>query len=154
MLSRRQAGFSLLELMIVIAIMAAAAGVSMPMMARMYDAMQYRDAVRSVIASAKGARFSALSSGQPVDLILNPRSREVHINKTLKAELPETLSMKVTSAREVNLGDDRAVIRFYPNGSSTGGDIRLEHESGRGLQIKVDWLFGRVSQFGLEDELQ
>lgn len=149
----KQAGFSLLELMVVMAISAAVMGVSMPMMGRMYDSMQYRDSVRSVISAAKGARFSALSSGKIVDLILNPRTGEVLVGGKLQGTLAESIKMEVISAREVNTDDNLAVIRFYPNGSSTGGDIRLEHESGRGLRIKIDWLFGRLSQLPLDEAI-
>ena len=148
---KKLGGFSLLELMIVMAISAAVMGVSMPMMGRMYDSMQYRDSVRSVISAAKGARFSSLNSGEIVDLILNPRTGEILIGAKLQGTLTESIKMEVISAREVNTDDGLAVIRFYPNGGSTGGDIKLEHESGRGLRIKIDWLFGRLSQLPLDE---
>jgi len=135
------------------AIAASVVAVSMPVMGRLYDSMQYRDSVRSVVSAAKAARFGSISSGEVVDLILNPRTGEVMIGVKLQSTLVESISMEVISAREVNTDDGLAVIRFYPNGSSTGGDIKLEHKSGRGLRIKIDWLFGRLSQLPLDEEV-
>jgi len=40
-----------------------------------------------------------------------------------------------------------AAIRFYPDGSSTGGSIDLS-VNGEGYRIKVDWLTGGVSLDG------
>lgn len=145
-------GFSLIELMLVLAIMAAAAAAALPAMGRMYDAMQYRDSVRSLISSTKAARFKALSSGRSVDWVYRAGSREVLVNDKLQQTFDESFSIEVVSAKELSDDSRKAVIRFYPDGSSSGGDIRLEHETGKGVQVKVDWLFGRVSQHSLEEE--
>ncbi len=145
-------GFSLIELMVVMAIMAAAAGAALPAMGRMYDAMQYRDAVRTVLSSAKAARFKALSSGRSVDWVYNANAREIRVDEKLQQQFDDSFSVEITSARELSNDARRAVIRFYPDGSSSGGDVRIEHQTGKGIQIKVDWLFGRVSQHPLEEE--
>ncbi|GAA6150601.1 GspH/FimT family pseudopilin [Pseudoteredinibacter isoporae] len=145
-------GFSLIELMVVLAIMAAAAGAALPAMGRMYDAMQYRDTVRSILSSTKAARFKALSTGRSVDWVYNANAREISVNDKLQQTLDESFSVQITSARDLSGDDRRAVIRFYPDGSSSGGDVRIEHETGKGMQIKVDWLFGRISQHSLDEE--
>ena len=38
------------------------------------------------------------------------------------------------------------MIRFYPEGGSSGGGIDMERPGGTGVRISVDWLVGRVSQ--------
>ncbi len=148
----RAKGFTLIELMIVIAIMAAASAAALPAMGRMYDSMQYRDAVRSVLASTKAARFKAISSGQAVDWVYVAGEREIHVHNKLQQTLSDDFSVDVTSARELSVDDRRAVIRFYPDGSTSGGDISLEHVTGKGLKIKIDWLFGRISQHSLSED--
>ncbi|MCV6615491.1 MAG: prepilin-type N-terminal cleavage/methylation domain-containing protein [Cellvibrionaceae bacterium] len=146
-------GFSLVELLVVIALLAGVAGLAVPAMGRLYDSMQYRDAARALIVSAKVARFNALNKGRSVDLIIDTRRRTLSIDQQLKREYPETFTLEATTAREVNRENGQAVIRFYSDGSSSGGDVRLAHDSGRGLQLRVEWLFSRISQHGLDEEL-
>ena len=56
------------------------------------------------------------------------------------------------SASELNR-DSLGVIRFYPEGGSSGGGIDLGREDGSGVRISVHWLVGRVSvDFGHADK--
>ncbi len=41
--------------------------------------------------------------------------------------------------------DDRGVIRFYPEGGSSGGDLDLERPGADATRVSVDWLMGGVS---------
>jgi len=50
----------------------------------------------------------------------------------------------VLGARELNR-DGAGVIRFYADGSSSGGYVKLQNDSGMGVQVEVDWLLGRVT---------
>jgi len=50
----------------------------------------------------------------------------------------------VHSARELNR-DAEGVVRFYPEGGSSGGDIDIARPDGSGVKISVDWLVGRVT---------
>ncbi len=54
------------------------------------------------------------------------------------------MKMEVTAADSEKRSPSIAGIRFYPNGSSTGGTIDLKME-GRAYEIRVNWLTGRVS---------
>jgi general secretion pathway protein H len=51
----------------------------------------------------------------------------------------------VVASRDVT-DDRRASIRYYPDGSSTGGSIRVQRPNGDGVRLRVDWLTGRVTQ--------
>ena len=52
----------------------------------------------------------------------------------------------LTVATELGGGGARGGIRFFPDGSSTGGRVTLSHGS-RQYFVDVDWLTGRVSVF-------
>ena len=60
-------------------------------------------------------------------------------------QLPDGFEISVTTASEVNR-QDLGVIRFYPEGNSTGGDVDISSPTGRGVRISVDWLMGSISQ--------
>jgi general secretion pathway protein H len=111
---------------------------------RFYESMQYRQAVRDVITALASARYQAVNSGRAQDVSINPFTNTVTQNGESSA-LPDSVSLAVTSARELNR-DRLAVIRFYPEGGSSGGDIDLQRTNGAGVRISIDWLVGRVSQ--------
>ncbi|NCF80888.1 MAG: hypothetical protein GWP74_04680, partial [Proteobacteria bacterium] len=58
-------------------------------------------------------------------------------------KLPERVDIVLFSARSERLSAERGAIRFFPDGSSTGGRITLSTDTLRYL-VNVDWLTGRV----------
>ena len=123
-------------------------GLSTPMAVKMYDSMKYREAVRSVVSGIHAARYGAMVRGETVDFVVTPVERQFQIGKGEIKRLPESISLTVHAAREVSHGDGTAVIRFYPDGSSSGGSVDLQHESGKAVRLRVDWLLGKLTQEG------
>jgi general secretion pathway protein H len=143
--SRRLAqGFTLLELLAAITIVGLLLAVSVPASVRFYDSIQYRQAVRDVITLLGSARYLAVNEGRAQDVVIDPRSNELSLNDK-REYLPGSLKLAVHTARELNQRD-RGVIRFYPEGGSSGGGIDIERPGVDGVRISVDWLVGRVSQ--------
>ncbi|MFK2899813.1 GspH/FimT family pseudopilin [Dyella jejuensis] len=60
--------------------------------------------------------------------------------------LPKGLELSVTSAASDQSGGDIARIRFFPDGSSTGGRITLRSGQ-REWHVNVSWLTGAISIF-------
>lgn len=148
--SANASGFTILELLVAISIVGLVLAVSVPASGRMYKTMQYREAVRDVITLLASARYAAVSTGRAQDVKINPRTRELSLNDSVK-QLPSGLNIVVHSARELN-DRDVGVIRFYPEGGSSGGGVDVEIPERWGVRINVDWLVGRVSQekYGLD----
>jgi len=142
--SSRAGGFSLLELLVVLAIAGLMAAVVLPSGARMYDNMQARGAVRDALAMLAVARNRALTSGVAQDVMVQPAKRLLWTGGR-EQRLPGNLSLTVHGAAELNR-DDTGVIRFYPEGGASGGGIDILRADGSGTRISVDWLLGRVSQ--------
>ncbi len=149
MLLHRQTGFTLLEIMVVLAIAGLVLGVSGPMALKLYESTQYRSAVKDVMTSLTAARYSAISSGRYVDVVTTPELRTIKAGKK-EVTLTDNVNLSVTSAQSLNqLIDGAGVIRFFPDGTSTGGSILLEHKNGNGVQLRVDWLLGSIKQVPL-----
>jgi general secretion pathway protein H len=141
-LSGRESGFTLLEILVAITIAAIVLGVSAPAMQRLYKSSQYHGAVNDVVTLLTSARYQAIRSGGNEDVLVNPLTREITLGKNVKA-LPNNLQMEVLGSQELNR-DGAGVIRFYPDGGSSGGYVNLTQDNGMAVQVQVDWLLGRV----------
>ncbi len=137
-------GFTILELLIAISIVGMVMAVSVPASARFYQSIKYREAIKDVITTLASARYRAVNTGEAQDVSINPETNVMRFNTTHR-QIPENLNVAVHSSRELNR-DDEGVIRFYPEGGSSGGDIDLERPDGSGIKISIDWLMGRVTQ--------
>jgi general secretion pathway protein H len=59
-----------------------------------------------------------------------------------------SIDLDVVAADSERRSPSSAAIRFFPNGSSTGGTINLKSK-GNAYEIRVNWLTGRVSTAAL-----
>jgi general secretion pathway protein H len=139
-----RSGFTLVELLIAITIVGLVMTASVPASVRFYESMQYRQAIRDVITTLASARYRAINTGKAQDVLLNTETKELRLGSDTQ-QLPAKFNIVVRSARELNR-DTEGVIRFYPEGGSSGGEIDITKPNRSGVKISVDWLVGRVSQ--------
>jgi general secretion pathway protein H len=137
------AGFTLLELLAAITVVGMLLAVAVPASVKFYESTQYRQSIRDTITLLASARHKAVTSGEAQDVVINPERRSVTFGKEVN-RLPKEVQLAVTSAREVNR-ENEGVIRFYPEGGSSGGGIDIERPGVGGVSIQVDWLVGRVT---------
>lgn len=131
----------------VFAIGALLVGLVPPAFDRLREVSQYRDTVRAIVTELKQARQQALAYGQPVAFQVDLSERQFGIMGSAMKTLPTSLEIKTTTG-STGLADNpqQAAISFMPEGGSTGGTIELVRKSGAGVRIRVDWLFGQVTQ--------
>lgn len=134
----------MLELIAAISIAAVVLAVSVPATGRMYQSVLYREAVGDVVTMLQSARYAAINTGIAQDVEVNPKTNQLRFRDRLK-QLPSGFSVQVHSAQQLNKRDV-GVIRFYPEGGSSGGGIDLTSPTGAGVKILVDWMVGRVTQ--------
>jgi len=142
----KQSGFTLLELMVAFSVAAFLMAVSTPMVMRMYDSMKYRGAVKDMVTAVEATRYAAITQGKAVDIVMTPAENMFQVGSGEERFLPDSISFSLEAAREVSHGAGTGAIRYYPDGSSTGGSIMITHDSGRGVRLRVDWLLGRLTQ--------
>jgi general secretion pathway protein H len=144
--ARTERGFTLVELVVAISVAALLLATAPAALDRLYDAMVYRSTVRHMIVEMKAARLRAMQDGQPVAFVVDLEARRFGVDGRTEIGIPDALKVSAIVADvEVSEGG-RSAIRFYPDGSATGGSVELERSSGRGVRLRVDWLLGRVSQ--------
>lgn len=141
----RAGGFSLLELIVAITIVAMALTVVPFAISKLYDSMQYRNAVREILAGLRATRVQAMQTGKPFAFVVHPGDRTVGLEGRPAEHLEGSFKLSLIVA-DTEISDEAGRIRFYADGSSTGGVVILERSNGNGVRLRVDWLLGRVFQ--------
>ncbi len=139
----RQRGFTLLELiavLVIVVVMVTMAGVSV---SRSIGKAKIRGAAKELVAAMRYTRGQAIVTRSPQALELNVDDRTYTAPKRPAKKLPDEIFMKVLTA-DSDI-DDRAIgrIRFFPDGSSTGGRVTLLWDE-REWRVEVAWLTGEV----------
>lgn len=141
---RANGGFTLLELLLVLVL----AGAAYALVARAgvggMSGAELKSAARAVAAGLRDARGTAIARQSPAALTLDLERRSMEVTGRRSRELPQRLDLKLYTAQSEIVSDKRGAIRFYPDGSSTGGRVTLASGE-RKLLVDVDWLTGRVS---------
>src|SRR4051812_50215025 len=73
---QRPSGFTLLEMIVVMVVIAAASLLAVSAFGTGMQGMKLRAGARDVAAQMRFARAVAISSGQPQDVIIDPKSRQ------------------------------------------------------------------------------
>ena len=139
----RPRGFSLLEMLLVMALIAVASLLAVAAMSGGMQGMKLHAGAKDVAAQMRFARAVAISSGQPQDVVIDPRARRWEGAKGRSGNLPEGGEIVFTGAREVQPEGGKGAVRFFPDGAATGGRVRLLANGG-GWDVDVGWLTGEV----------
>jgi general secretion pathway protein H len=138
-------GFTLLETLIVLAIAGLILTIIPPMLPNVLDNTYAKSAARELAANLKHVRSSAITAQKETTLMLNVEEKHFQIkNRTKKLTLSDETTVALITAKSEQLSEHEGLIRFFPDGSSTGGQIKLSHVTNEFL-IDVNWLTGKVS---------
>lgn len=140
----RQRGFSLVELIVVIVLIAATTGLAASVMTTGLPGQQLRAASRELAAQLRYTRAQAIVTGKSQLFTLDAGSREWQAPNRRHGQLPREIAIVATGARSEQTEPDVAAIRFFPEGAATGGRILLSRKQAA-WQIDVEWLTGEVT---------
>lgn len=138
----KDAGFTLLELVAVLAIIALAVAVAWPAAERSRSSNAMRRATINLAAALKNARSAALASNKETGLTLDLANYRFSADGMMAAHaLPRNVRLSYAVPAVAQTADGAAMIRFRPDGSSSGGTIRLSVPR-QSAKITVDWMTG------------
>lgn len=147
---RRFQGFTLLELLVVLALLGSLVALVPVAYDRLTASMSYKDALTSIRSGLQTARHQAMSQGSDVSFFIDVNRRTFALEGQAMRQLPANVEVRATVAETQLSADGIASVRFLASGSATGGSIDVARRSGQGTRLKVDWLTGRVSQEALQ----
>jgi general secretion pathway protein H len=129
-----------MELAAVLAVLAVAAAVVAPGVARTADGIRARAEVGAVAGFLRSARELAVSRGEPVEVRIDQTAGALVMARaggdTAVDATRSLASLRVAGASRVT---------FFPHGLSTGAQLAVSAPGARGYVIAVDALTGRVA---------
>ena len=145
--SRARAGFTLVEMVIVLIIIGVGMALVVPMVEGGFEAREVRRAARQIASTMHFCRGEAVALGQPQELIIDANETSIHTTEWGRW-ITLTDRAVVESIQGGNVvGDGMVQIVFYPNGSTTGADVVLAGRRDRRenrLMVSLDPLLGMV----------
>lgn len=139
-----QAGFTLIELIVVLAIIAIAATMVVVRGAPISPASQARLAASEVAGALQSARSEALVTNRSVAFTLDTTTRRYRWGQQPERALPADLQLALLTGQEQLVSKSAGMVRFDPDGGSSGGRVTIAGGD-RVWMVGIDWLTGRVS---------
>lgn len=140
------AGFSLLEMLVVLAIIALSMTITVAHVGQEARVDQRLQAVR-IVDALVAARAHARASGRDVAFAVDAAANRWH-TVGMKREAADTIAaasrLTLEGARGSLPGEPSVAVVFYPDGSASGGRVTLADAQGQTV-ITVRWLDAAVS---------
>lgn len=139
-----QQGFSLLEVMLVMALIAIVGVLAGTAMTGGIERMQLRSSAKEIASALRHARARAIATGQAQGFAIDPSTGAWTTTTDDKGDVPSRIEVVFTGAREVQPSAGTGAVMFFSDGASTGGRVQLRYRDAA-WNIDVGWLIGDVS---------
>jgi general secretion pathway protein H len=142
--SGRCEGFTLMEMIVVLAIFALVTVAAMPYAGRSKDEREFVAFTQILAAGLRQTQMEAMAKNRETVFQID-LNRRVFLTENGKREtaIPGSVGISVhTASGEVT--EQSAGFRFFPDGGATGGRIVVSHE-GEKRTVAVNWLTGHVA---------
>jgi len=143
-----EAGFTLLEMVCVLAMVALLAAISLPRLPLATSRPRLEAYAVEVAALLKGDRNAALGHRGVVNAVVDARGRTVRSGSSAHAvRVPDDVVFDALLPQRCNGRPALSTITFFASGMSCGGTIRLARHSSA-FEVRVNWLTGGVEIVG------
>ncbi|NOT12020.1 MAG: prepilin-type N-terminal cleavage/methylation domain-containing protein [Methylococcaceae bacterium] len=137
-------GFTLIELMVVLFIVVlgfSAIGIAL---SSGNDSTEHKSVARDIVSALRYARGHALLSHQEATVTFDLAENSYTVSEQDKIyPIPQTIDVSLVTGQKELSGEGQGSIRFFADGSSSGGRITLER-AGRAWKIDINWLTGLI----------
>jgi general secretion pathway protein H len=137
------AGFTLLEMVAVMLIVALVAGLVVTLTPGSGRA-QLKSTALDAASLLRRERQGAVLTGHMRAVSLDPERRVLVGDGGRTVAIPRDIVLDVMGADAAAWSGQRAVVRFHPDGASSGAVMRLSRE-GAAYEIRVNWYTGGVA---------
>ncbi len=138
-MTRRDAGFTLIEMIVVLVVLSLAAGLVLARGPMRSASLDLRAAARTMAADMRTTRAQAIAGDRALLFTLDP----VHGDYGVKGGVRHGLAKGIAAVPPPPPAQIGRVL-FRADGSASGGELELsEHD--RRIRIDTDWLTGAVT---------
>lgn len=142
------AGFTLIEVLVVMILMLLTLSLVPPLFSSGASGVELKAAARQIAAGLRKARSQAVTSRREAALELDVDQKHFTLLGDKKTyRLPAKVDLSLFTAESERTGEKTGAVRFFPDGSSTGGRITLTGGK-QEYRVDIDWLTGQVSISG------
>ncbi len=143
--SNRSDGFTLIELLIVIVIVATAAVVAGPNISSGRSTAELKSGARDIASALRYVRGQALITHKDTLFTINLKNNSYRVSgRKKKFQIAKEIDITLVTAQSELTGEGEGRIRFFSDGSSTGGRVTLEIEENKRI-VDVNWLTGQIA---------
>lgn len=140
-------GFTLLELIIVMVIIAIGSSLVFVSVGKSVATRKNKNFAYEMISLCRAARRLAIERGTPVAFYISSEKRRCWVDDTGKyVEVPE--EMLIEGERVSAFDNGVYGVRFYPDGSTSGGELTLSVAGNTLCTLKVDLITGAITAAG------
>lgn len=143
-------GFTLVEMLVVLVIISLMMALVGTSISRNISGAEMRTAASKVAAALRYTRTQAILKKTEQVFLMDTEAMSYQAAGRKPEKLPEGMKVELNTARSELTSETAGGIRFYPDGGSTGGNVRIE-ANGRIYRVNVAWLTGEASMERLED---
>jgi general secretion pathway protein H len=137
-------GFTLLEMVCVLAIIALLAAVLLPFIPRETSRTRLQAYALQTATLLKADRVAAISRQASVATFVDAGARAIHSGATSgSVRIPDDVRFDAVLPQTCRRQAALSTISFFANGTSCGGAIVLTRLDA-GFEIRVNWLTGRI----------
>lgn len=140
-ISRCEAGYTLLELLVVLGVIALMVAVVPSIYSSLVPSFQFAQFANTVANVSRDTREQARQEGRQLTILIDAEKNQI-ITPQNSLSPPAAFDVALESASPFSDGELDS-ITFYPNGMSSGGRLILRHNS-LTRTIEYDWISGAV----------
>jgi general secretion pathway protein H len=142
---RAKKGFSLIEILVVMLLLAMASSLIFFNVGKSMGNKQAKAFAQEMVSLCKKARRMAIDNGVPTALHISSTQRRCWVSGATKSlEVPEQMLIEGEGVNQLN--EDVYAVRFYPDGSSGGGELTLSISGRTIYAFRVDALTGLLTR--------
>jgi general secretion pathway protein H len=138
-----EAGFTLIEMLVVLVMLALTATFAMPLLSGKSESLRLQMASSELASAFRLTRSAAILRNIETSLMIDVDRRTFRSTVVPQRPFAAEIEAKLTFASGIGSAPSDGGFQFFPDGSSTGGNVTLSLR-GRQTRLCVDWLTGEV----------
>lgn len=139
-----QKGFSLIEILVVMVFIAVMAGIVSSSMTKSLKNTKLRAASKNLVSALRYTRGQAVVKHEEKTMTFNVEKKTYKAPRKKTVQIPDEMEMYVYTADSEVADESTGSIRFFSDGSSTGGWVKLVLGE-KIWKVNVNWLTGEIS---------